>query len=70
MVINGHIVNIDLAIHEIALEYAKMDFQTNSDADLMRPQECLDIMFESYLRAFGYLSEKSEDYVKSQLENH
>ncbi len=70
MVINGHIVNIDMAIHEIALEYAKRDFQNNANTDLKNPQNCLDFMFDSYLRAFGYLSEKSEDYVKSQLENH
>lgn len=67
MEINGHHIDIDNAIHSVALEIAKIDLQSRLGNDLNikeNPLECADAMYESYLRIFGYLSLKSDEYIK------
>lgn len=70
MNINGRNVDIDLAIHSVALEYAKMEMHKALAEDINlqnKPQLCLDLMYSEYLRAAGYLSQKGDDYVTALL---
>lgn len=73
MEINGVPFNKALAVHSIALEYAKIEIQADiaDGADpRICPQDWQDRMFDSYVRAFGHLYEKSDEYIALQLENH
>ena len=62
-----------LAVHSIALEYARIEIQADiaDGADpRIGPQDWQDRMFDSYVRAFGYLSKKTDEYITLQLGNH
>lgn len=70
---NGLNIDVELAIHSLAVEFAKMDVEKHirTDSELEHnPTGTLDIMFDSYLRAVGYLSKKSDDYINTLLDNH
>lgn len=59
-------------IHNIAMEWARRDLdemisQGRISAD--KTTGCLDCMFDSYVRAYGYLSQKDSTYIKTLLEN-
>lgn len=70
---NGRNIDIDLAIHSVSLEYAKMEMQKALEQEISladKPQLCLDLMYSEYLRAAGYLSQKGDDYVAALLESY
>lgn len=72
MNINGKNFEIEHCLHSIAMEYAKRDLDLAISQGRVSEDEttgCLDAMFDSYIRAFAYLSNKSEDYIKALADN-
>ena len=73
MEINGIPFDKALAVHSIALEYAKLEIQADiagGEDPRLEPQIWQDKLFDSYVRAFGYLSDKTDEYIALQLGNH
>lgn len=73
MEINGIPFDKAAACHSLALAYADGVYRSRiaegKDPNI-GPQEWLDHLFDVYVRAFGYLSEKSDEYIAVQLDNH
>lgn len=73
MEINGIPFDKASACHSLALAYADGVYRSRiaegKDPNI-GPQEWLDNLFDVYVRAFGYLSEKSDEYIAVQLGNH
>ena len=72
MNINGVEFDVAKCLHNIAMEYAKRDLDRCISEDRIRLCDvtgCLDYMFSSYAQAFGYLSKKDSEYIKSLLEH-
>lgn len=73
MEINGVPFDKAQACHSLALAYADGVFRSKVEEGQdpnIGPQEWLDHLFDVYVRAFGYLSEKTDEYIALQLENH
>lgn len=73
MEINGIPFDKAAACHALALTYVDGIYRSRIAAGKdpnNGPQEWLDHLFDVYVRAFGYLSEKSDEYIMLQLENH
>lgn len=74
MKINERILDINKVLHDLSFEYAKQDLQQylkdNPKNNISDVQLCLDVMFSSYVRAFGYLSQYDDKYIKELLESH
>lgn len=73
MLVNGKNFNVEKAMQDTALEYAKADFaQSLADGkiSLDLPQKCLDLFFSTYVRAFGYLANTTDEYIETLLDSH
>lgn len=60
-----------LIVHD-NLEWARRDLNEMISQGRVTPDAvtgCLDCMFDSYMQAYGYLSKKEPEYIKSLLEN-
>ena len=72
MNINGRNFDVEAAIHAIALEYSKFDLQAHLQDEpeiVQDPQHCSEFMFHSYLRAYGHLSQQSDECIKTLLQS-
>lgn len=73
MEINGVPFDKAQAIHDLSLAYADGVYRSRiaegKDPNIC-PQDWLDKMFDVYVRAYGYLSEKTDEYIAIQLDNH
>lgn len=77
MTINGKTFNVEQAMHNIAMEWARRDLDNElakprkeSGLDLSDPTSALNFLFDSYVQAFGYLSERSDESIKDLLQHH
>lgn len=73
MLIKGKNFDVEKAMQDTALEYAKADFAqslANGEISLDMPQKCLDLFFDTYVRSFGYLAGNTDEYVKVLLNSH
>ena len=68
---HGHKIDVDKAIQEIALEYAKRDLDKLTEAGKIgiAPQDTLSALSDSYFEACGWLCGLSEDYFRTLMEN-
>ena len=72
MDINGRNFDIETCIHNIAMEYARRDLEqciSKGHVTMDGVTGHLDCMFDSYVQAFGYLSRKDSDYIRTLLEH-
>lgn len=71
MVFHGHEVNLEQAIHAIAIEYAKreLDVQQANGTVATTPQAALSTLSDSYFEAYGWLCGLNEDYFRTLMEN-
>lgn len=70
MKLNLDCVDVKLAVHSVALEYAKMELQhliDRGEVPAYEPQTNLDYMYSTYLRSVGYLTSKGNDYVENEI---
>lgn len=73
MEINGVPFDKAQAIRDIAMEYTRLVMTHDMDCGVNpadEPQTCLDQMFELYVRSFGHLSAKSDEFVAALLESY
>lgn len=72
MNISGRNFEVEHCFHNIAMEHAKRNLDlaiSQGRISEKNTTDCLDTMFDSYIRAFAYLSNKSEDYIKALADN-
>lgn len=72
MNINGIEFEVTKCLHNIAMEYAKRDLDQCISEGRIKVCDvtgCLDCMFYSYVQAFGYLSSKDSEYIRTLLEH-
>lgn len=68
--LNPDCIDIKMAVHSVALEYARMELQQmvdNGEKTVNKPQTCLDHMYSTYLRSVGYLMSKGDSYIENEL---
>ena len=72
MEIRSRNFDVEKCMHDIAMEWAKRDLDVviaEGDLSPSNVTGCLDLMFDSYVQAFGYLSRMEDDYIKTLLEH-
>lgn len=72
MMFNDVQFDMPTCLHNIALEHAKRDLASAVADGIIKAEDtarCLDTMFDAYVQAFAYLSQKSDGYIKSLAEH-
>ena len=64
---NGRNFDIDKAMQDIALEYAKTNLQ-NQEIDQYNAKACITNLVENYFQTLGYLSTLNNEYIKCLME--
>ena len=70
MLINNRNFDVEKAMQDTAFEYAKADFANalaTNQILLDQLQQCLDLFFDTYVRAFGYLANTTDEYIETLL---
>lgn len=72
MKFNGIKIDIDRAIHEISMEYARRDLDLMIKQGRVTVDEetgCLNCMFDTYVSSVQYLSEHAANLIKMEEES-